>query len=294
MDEKIFSGLENLGFEDITDLNLYKKKNTEKTEKDVEKDSEDKEKNLLYDATVTCPVCGTTFKARAVKTSSYRVSKKDSDFFIRYSLINPYFYDVWLCNSCGFAAMKRDFYKIKSYQCEAIREKIIPKWKGKSYPEIYDVNIAIERYKLALLNACVIEAKSSQKAMICLKIAWMYRLIEDSTNELVFLKQALEGFNDAYFNEDFPLYEMDKFVSMYLLGELSRRVGKDEEAMQWFSKLITAPNAPQKIKEMARDQKDLIKDNEKDILNDNEDREYNEDVENNTPEKKGFFSKFFK
>ncbi len=35
-----------------------------------------KEKSLLYDKEVTCPVCGNTFKAKSIKTSSYRILKK--------------------------------------------------------------------------------------------------------------------------------------------------------------------------------------------------------------------------
>ena len=58
------------------------------------------------------------FKATAVKSSAYRMIKKDSDFFIRYSLINPYFYDVWVCNSCGYSAMKTDFHTLRSIEIE--------------------------------------------------------------------------------------------------------------------------------------------------------------------------------
>ena len=57
--------------------------------------------------------------------------KKDSDFFIRYSLINPYFYDVWVCNSCGYAAMKADFDTIRSLEIEQVQKSITPKWHGR-------------------------------------------------------------------------------------------------------------------------------------------------------------------
>ena len=51
----------------------------------------------------------------------------------------------------------------------------------------------------------------------------MYRLIdtEDSKKiELIFLNQALEGLSDAYYAESFPIYGMDKYSAMYLIGEL--------------------------------------------------------------------------
>ena len=65
--------------------------------------------NHLFDKQVICPVCDSHFKAKTVKSKSPRIISKDSDFFIRYSVANPYFYDVLICNSCGYAAMRSDF-----------------------------------------------------------------------------------------------------------------------------------------------------------------------------------------
>ena len=82
MDKKIFSGLENMGFDNIEDIKIYNKE----TETVKEKKEENTEKSLLYTKEVTCPVCNHVFKASTVKSSAYRMIKKDSDFFIRYSL----------------------------------------------------------------------------------------------------------------------------------------------------------------------------------------------------------------
>lgn len=295
MDKKIFSGLESMGLDDISGIKIYNKE----TEVVKEAKEEPKEKTLLYTKEVTCPACGHVFKAIAVKSSAYRMLKKDSDFFIRYSLINPYFYDVWSCNSCGYAAMKIDFNTLRGAEIDAIHKSITPKWKGRLYPEVYDVHVAIERYKLSLLNYVVTNAKSSKKAINCLKLAWMYRLIETEDAkemELVFLKQALEGLNDAYYSEDFPLYGMDKYSIMYLIGELHRRIGNHEDSLVWFSNVITTPNVKQSLKELARDMKDLIK--EEGALSasiDNLSEPSSESLNSeNTTKKPGFFSKIFK
>lgn len=296
MSNNIFSGLEDLGFDNVSDVDLYKKKVDKKIAQEVEKSEEEKIKSHLYDRQVTCPVCENVFKARSVKTSSYRVIKQDSDLFINYGSVNPYFYDVWVCNSCGYSAMKNDFNKIRSFQVDSIKQKITSKWHGRNYSDVYDINIAIERYKLSLLNYVVMEAKSSKKAMNCLKLAWMYRILEDKSNEMSLLKQALEGFNDAYFNEDFPIYGMDKFTCMYLIGELNRRVGNTSEAMSWFSKVIVTQSVPQKLKDRARDQKDLITETEnKNKKNSNVDTNtFSDEEDENSEHKKGFFSRFFK
>ena len=215
--------------------------------------------NLLYDKTVRCPVCDNEFKVRSVRTSSYRIDKKDSDFFIHYTRINPYFYDIWLCNSCGFAAMKSDFSSLRSSKKELILNTISKRWHPKDYPSVYNEKIAIERYKLSLINYTAINAESYKKAMNCLKIAWMYRLSGDIENENTYVKNALQGFNDAYYNEDFPMYGMDRFTVMYLIGELNRRIDNLDEALIWFGNVITSSMAQQKIKDLARTQRDLIK-----------------------------------
>lgn len=100
---------------------------------------------------------------------------------------------------------------------------------------------------------------SSTKAMISLKISWMYRMLDDSEHEKVFLGQALEGLNDAYISEPFPIYGLQRDSLMYLIGDLNRRVGNDEEALRWYSRTIISTNATYRVKELARNGKELIK-----------------------------------
>ena len=212
----------------------------------------------IFDREVTCPVCGKTFKTKAVKVNSPRIASKDSDFFIRYSVVNPYFYDVWICNSCGYAAMKSDFPKIKSYEKDAIFNKISIKWKPREYPDILNASIAIERYKLALLSATVMEKPNSTLGMILLKTAWMYRLLEDTTNENIYLTKALNTLNSAYSAERFPMYGLQRDSMSYLLGDLNRRIGNNSEALRWYSSVITTPGVSSRIKDLARDGKNII------------------------------------
>ena len=215
--------------------------------------------NHLFDKQVICPVCNSHFKSKTVKSKSPRVVSKDSDFFIRYSVANPYFYDVLICNSCGYAAMRIDFEKLKIHKKELVFSNVTPKWKPREYPDILDEKLAIERYKLALLNALLLNLPDSTKAMISLKIAWMNRLLDNSPQETLFLKQALEGFNNAYINEIFPIYGLQRDSLMYLLGELSRKLGNYQDALLWFSRTIVSTNSTARVKDLARFGKDLIK-----------------------------------
>lgn len=289
----IFSGLEDLGFKNIYNLDVYKKEEPKAVNSNSKENINTSLSSYLYDKTVTCPICDNNFKARSLKTSSYRIIKKDSDFFINYSIINPYFYDVWICNSCGYTAMKVDFHKIRASQKEIIKKNITPKWHNKIYPDVYDVNIAIERYKLSLLNYTILDSPSSRKAMNCLKIAWMYRILGKTETEKLFLKNALVGFMEAYSNEDFPIYTMNKFTMMYLIGELNRRLNNFDEALRWLGDVITSIGASQRLKNIARDQKGLIVEAKKSNIAFESESKIDENIETKKTKKKGFFSKFF-
>ena len=107
--------------------------------------------------------------------------------------------------------------------------------------------LAIERYKIALLNAMLTNAPDSTKAMISLKISWMFRLLEDKAQESIFMGQALEAFTDAYTKEVFTIYGLQRDSMMYLLGELNRRMKNYDEALLWYSKTIVNTNSSYRI-----------------------------------------------
>lgn len=262
MGNKIFSSLEYLGLNYEDNIELYKKKEDKDDKHDKgTKDTKTDINTLLYDKKVNCPVCLQTFNSRVVRAYAPRMKSKDTDAFIRYEGINPYFYEVIVCPTCGYAALKSDFQKIESYKRETILIKISNQWHGKEYPQIYNEEIAIERYKLALLNAVLGEFKDSTKAILCLKIAWMYRLLENEEEENDFLKRALQGFLIAYENERTPIYGLNRYSLEYLIGELYRRTEDYTNAKLWLSKVILS-GADQKLKDRARDMRDLSKEEE--------------------------------
>lgn len=252
----IFSGLENMGFGNLSGIELYKK-----PEQNQVKSEKTKKMSYIYDKTVKCPVCQKETKIKATKKGSYRLTRQDSDLMNHYDGINPMFYSMTFCSECGYTALANTFFNLKDYQIEAIRQKISANWKKPSYPkEEYDLEFAMQQHKLALLNAAVKEAKSSEKALICLKLSWLCRMKEDQDNEKRFQQMALMGFEDAYNVEAFPLTGgLEKYQTLYLIGELHRRLGNYENSLRYFSEVITSPNVGQKLKDKAREQKDLLR-----------------------------------
>ncbi|WP_179631979.1 DUF2225 domain-containing protein [Clostridium peptidivorans] len=117
MSNKIFSDLHNLGFDNLNNMNIYKKDDNNSIVEDKKK--EVNKLSHIYEKEVTCPVCNNVLKVKAVKSSSYRFASKDSDLFMRFGIINPYFYDVWICDNCGYASLKNDSsFDVNNYESQ--------------------------------------------------------------------------------------------------------------------------------------------------------------------------------
>jgi uncharacterized protein (DUF2225 family) len=272
----IFSGLEKLGFQNTKEIKLFEEEKKNKT-KSVREKQQKMIKDILYDRKLICPVCGEDINIRSVKAGKAKLLSSDLDLRPKYDIITPYLYDVILCNCCGYAALSRFFSKITRTQASWIKNQISTAYKGRFYPEEYTFEMAIERYKLALLNSVVKKAKDSEKAYICLKLAWLYRSVseeimtndnydkqklkENNDYERAFVEKAYVGFVSAYEKESFPVCGMNEITVTYLIGELSRRLGKNDESLRWISKVIISKNANDRLKNKARDVKDLIKNN---------------------------------
>ncbi|MBU5488218.1 DUF2225 domain-containing protein [Clostridium sp. MSJ-8] len=216
-------------------------------------------KASLFDRKITCPICGNEFTTKSVKVNSVRIASKDSDFFVRYKTGNPYLYDIWTCEKCGYTAMKSDFDKIKSFEKDILKEQLLPKWKERHFNEIMTPSDALEKYKLALINASILGRSKGTLGFILLRIAWMYRLEEDEEKENHFLTQSVKCFEEAFSTEPFPIYGLQRDSLTYLIGDLYRRIGEYDKALTWYSNVITTVGANYKFKEMARNGRDMIK-----------------------------------
>ncbi len=218
--------------------------------------------DLLYNKKVMCPVCNREIEVTKVKTKGCKVKSRDTDMCVHYEDLNVLYYDVWVCEYCGYAALQDKFEGLFTKDIAVIRDKISKNWVRRSFVGERDVEKAIEAFKLALLTLKVRNAKASELAKVCLRIAWLYRDKEDSKRETEFLNFALNSYNEAYSKERFPLDKLDEFTCMYIIAELFRRVGKLEDSIQWFSRIVSSAQARSnpKLIDMARDQYQLAKD----------------------------------
>lgn len=273
----LFSGLESFGLGNLSNMDVYDsgeavaKKNTQTAKEQPQVTEAD----LIFDKTYKCPVCDSEFKSKTVKTGKVKLISADTDLRPKYQLVDSLKYDVVACPNCGYAALNRFFQYMTIAQAKLIKTNISASFKkGAPEGEILTYDEAITKHKLALINTIVKRGKLSERAYTCLKTAWLLRgkretLPEDEKNyakvvedlqkqEQEFLSNAYDGFSEAFSKELFPMCGMDEITITYLLAELARRIGKYDEASRYISKVITSRDANERIKEKARQIKEMI------------------------------------
>lgn len=279
MDQNILSGLSDMGLGNLEGLDIYN--SSDKNGKNKKNETADepvvKEEDFLFDKTYVCPMCDREFKNKMVRSGRARAMEPDMDLRPRHEHIDTLKYDMIVCPHCGYAGYGKGFQYLTPSQRKAIEENIcnsfIPK-KEESKVPYYTYEEALERHKLALVNAIVKRGKSSEKAYICLKTGWLFRgmrealspdasdfeekKLEYEQTENQFLRNAYEGFIHARESESFPIAGMDQMTLDYLLTNLAIRFEEYDTASRLVASLLSSKTTPARIKDKTRDLKMII------------------------------------
>ena len=272
----LLSGLSDLGLGKLEGAEIFeeeKKPEPKKVEEPKEEAPFD-ENDVLFDKSAECPVCGKKFTYRAVRTGKARPIGQDPDLRTKYEKFDPAKYDVVVCPYCGYAVLTKYFTSLPAAQVKLLREGIGGKVHGVANNPILSYDDAIQRYQLALASSIVKHAKDSEKAFVCLKMAWVIRgkkesITEDDTDyeevmkqlrddENEALKAAYEGFVSARQKESFPIAGMDEITIDYLLAVLSARFEKYDVAQKLIAGILLNRTANNRIKDRTRDLKDQV------------------------------------
>jgi len=274
----IFAGMEDFGLGEMSAQDIFRDKEAEEKKAKAAAAAaakEVKEEDFLFDKTYECPVCSKSFKEHTLRTGKARLVKTDMDLRPTFEGIEPLKYDVVQCTECGFTALTRYFVPMTVPQRKAILEKITARYRKPAERKVlYSYEDAVGRYKLALVNAIVKNAKASEKAYICLRAGWLARsyvealeaeavpneskIQEMKALENEFLLNAYEGFSGARQNESFPMCGMDESTLEYLLATLAIRARKFDVASRLISNLLVSPNVNSRTKDKVRDLKDEL------------------------------------
>lgn len=259
----IFAELTQMGFSNLEDITIYTKPNDNSQRKETSEKKKWTLEEVLYDKSYTCPICQKTFKSKSIRSGKNRLLTVDVDLKPNYDIINPLIYECVVCENCGYAALGKAFHSLSSLQIRWIKEKICSQYKPYSYPPYLTEKEAILKHKMALLNASVKNAKNGEKAYICLKMAWLYRDMKDKMQEELFLKYALEGFENAYHTERFPIFELGELTTAYIIATLYRGMAEYDKALKWLGIVIMDKSVSLRLKAKALYLKGLIAEEKK-------------------------------
>jgi len=261
LNSDIFSGLEKFGLAEVVEKNLEVFE-SEPIKEEPKKEKEPKLLNIddfIYEKSYVCPVCNFHFKSCTLRYGKVRIKSIEFDLRPIYTSIEPMFYDIVLCEGCGYATAAEGFDKVSKKEAEKVLSEITPQFRPIPYPKEPTIEMAIDRYKLALLNAVVRQGRDGERAYLCMKLTWLYRLKgEEFLNERKFATLALRGFTSAIRDESPPIMGISESAVMYIIAAFSTFMGDKSGALKILSNLLVSKATSNRLKNRARDLKDTI------------------------------------
>lgn len=283
----IFGDLEGLGIKKSDSIDIFAEEEPESKEEPVKESAKEEkvlsEADYIFDKNMTCPVCGHTFKTKKVRAGKSRFLGTDSDLRPLHEGVDTVKYDTIVCLHCGYASLERMYSVVTTRQAKEIREQIGYNFKGMTNaPGAYTYDEAIQRYKLTLYNCIIRKMKMSERAYVCLKLAWLYRGMKQSLkegtegyeqkkkecddNERAYIAKAYEGFKIAFDKESMPICGMDQYTFSYIMADLARQCKDYDRADKYVYDIIGSRSVSAKVKDKARTLHERIK-REKDAQN---------------------------
>lgn len=191
----------------------------------------------LYLSNTDCPCCEKNFEITRVRPSFKNPNRSDSDFCGYYkSGVNPDYYVIRVCPTCGYAFSENGTKKLNEDQKKLYFEEIGKHWNVQYYHGERTVQQAITVYKRALMISQLMKEDARLIAGLLHHIAWLYRYTEQVNEEQRFLQFALEQYIRVYETED----NTDKNARlMYIIGELYKRTEQYNDAVKWFSRVVS-------------------------------------------------------
>ncbi|AVX20539.1 MULTISPECIES: DUF2225 domain-containing protein [Carboxydocella] len=213
--------------------------------------------NQIFSVKKTCPICHTVVEVYRVKSSSYSLIGRDSDFCPQYSGINPLLYQVAVCPQCHYAAPSKTFGTDHPSEEKERLKTLLPILKAKDPEFKFEPNwtYAAMAFELLIRTMQICKKPPHKLAPLFLRTAWCYRFLGNQEKEIFFLELACKHYEENYLNS-YTQNEMSEVRQLYLIGELKRRLGKFDEAIFWFSKVVSHPqikNEPE-VERLAREQ----------------------------------------
>lgn len=210
-----------------------------------------------YEKKMDCLFCKKSFPTTKIRSKFVKGGETDTDFMPIYAenQVQAMYYNVFVCEHCGFS-FTEDFTKyFAPGVSEQLQEQICTRWVPHGFAGERTVFQALQAYKLALLCADIKKERFVTKAGLALRIAWMYRSLKNEGQEKRFMELARNLYMESFSTDDYSATQMSGTRVMYMIAELSRRIGDMENATRFFSKVIESQRTggEPKLIEMAKE-----------------------------------------
>ena len=208
----------------------------------------------LYQVEKTCPICEQNFKL--TKTRGQIVAEStDTDFCTHFKDLNPYYYTIWVCPNCGFAAHEERFFTLLEGARQNLKTFLTGREVKLDLSGARSWEQAVTSYKLAIYYAGMVGLPASHIASLELRLAWLYREKAMVAEEMAVLDRAVKNYEAAFMREQTPIGTLTEVTLSYIIGELLRRVGRYDEALSYLGRVVGNPQAKneKRVLEMARE-----------------------------------------
>lgn len=198
----------------------------------------------IFDKKCECRMCKKTFTTKKLRSRFIKVTNYDTDFCPIYASdeINPILYHVNVCPHCGFSSTDDFTPYFPPGAADEIQLKVCSQWVPHDFGQKRKVTDAIKTFKLAIYCSLLKKEKYIVVAGTYMRLAWLYRLLENTDQEKRFMKLAMDAYLHSYMEDDFEGTQVSEVRILYLIGELARRTHQTEQAVKYFSKVIEQQN----------------------------------------------------
>jgi uncharacterized protein len=179
----------------------------------------------------TCILCGSTFMDDVLERSG-TIDGQDSDFRVRTTGLQPLSYMIHNCPRCGFMDYAHTD-RLSDEQKKNIEAYLEAFRQERPAGPLSQV----EQYETLAGIQSVLHKPEVDIAEAYLKASWSADDAGDTAKSRELKEKALRCFAQALESESVSPMEIP--VVTYLTGELYRRLGRFDEALQWFGKVNT-------------------------------------------------------
>lgn len=208
----------------------------------------------LYAKKCRCPYCLKDTETKRVLSRHIRTDHTDLDGLIHYQGPNVYFYEPVQCSHCRFI-FHESFEKLRPDVRTVLETDILPVLPVLPFAETErTLKQALHLYKFCLYIAQVTFQKDSIQAMLGVRISWMYRLLQDTTQEMIWAKRAVQKYETLYLEyTDAVRTGIPHDVLLLRISDLYATLGDTDNAKQWYSLIFQSKIVSDRIKKDARE-----------------------------------------